>query len=163
MNKKKREKYLWNKYFNIDNPEERPIYIKHANLRTSEIDDEAIELMVKRIASIEILDLDETNITGESVKFLTKLQGLKELRLKGNPAIGNESVEYLSQMTDLELLHLGGTSITVDGVNKLASLQKLKLLLLSAADNENVKEKLFELAVALNDCRIIVNYKEVTF
>jgi Leucine-rich repeat (LRR) protein len=163
LNKKKREKYLWNKYFGIDNPEGLPIYVRHANFRTSEIDDEGIELMVKRITGIEILDLDETNITGESVKLLTKLQGVKELRLKGNAAIGNDSVDYLSQMTSLELLHLGGTSITVDAVSKLASLQNLKLLLLSAADNENVQEKLFELAVALPDCRFIVNYKDVNF
>lgn len=163
MNKKKREKYLWNKYFGLDNPEGLPIYVKRANLRTSDIDDEGIEVMVKRITSIEILDLDETNITGESVKLLTRLEGLKELRLKGNSTIGNECVEYLSTMKNLELLHLGGTSVTVDAVSKLASLQNLKLLLLSAADNENVQEKLFELAVALPNCRFIVNYKEVDF
>lgn len=163
MNKKKRERYLWNKYFGLENPDHLPIYVKHANLRTSDINDEGIALMVNRITSIEILDLDETDITNESVKLLTRLEGLKELRLKGNHSIDNECIEDLSRITSLELLHLGGTSVTIDGVGKLSSLKNLKLLLLSAADNENAQEKLFELAVALPDCEFIVNYKVVSF
>ncbi|MGB8192948.1 MAG: hypothetical protein WCF67_13555 [Chitinophagaceae bacterium] len=163
MNKKKRERYLWDKYFGIENPDNLPIYVKHANFRTSEIDDEGIQLMVKRITGIELLDLDETNITNEAVKLITKLEGLKELRLKGNHSLDNDCVEDLSRITSLELLHLGGTSVTVDGIEKLAALKNLKKLLLSADDNENVKDKLFGLAVELPDCEFIVNYKRIYF
>ena len=119
--------------------------------------------MVNRIASIELLDLDETNISNEAVKLLTKLQGLKELRLKGNPAINNDCVDHLCEISSLELLHLGGTSVTIDGVEKMSSLKNLKTLLVSAGDDEDVQGKLSGLAGSLPGCRFIVNYKLVSF
>ncbi|HEY9364235.1 MAG TPA: hypothetical protein VIQ00_13295 [Chitinophagaceae bacterium] len=142
--------------------DEIPACIKHVRCRTSEIDDYGLSQMVTVVKSIDMLDLDDTEITNEGIMHLTKLENLKELRLKECRQIDNDCLQYLNQITTLELLHLGGTAVTLDGLEKLISLKNLQTLLVSSDDEmEIVKIQLLKIAAALPRCEFIVNHKSV--
>lgn len=160
MNKSKKEKYFWNKYFNFpDKLENISPAIEHINLRCTEVDDEDLEFLVSRIKKIDFLDLDETAISNAGVKTLTKLISLKELRLKDNYAIDNNCIPELNTITSLELLHLGSTSITIDGILQLNALQNLKRLLFSMENTEDFDVKMLQLKSILSNCEFIINNK----
>ena len=144
--------------------DEIPVHIERVNFRIwDHVNDDHLLLMVSKVKSINMLDLDETAITNEGIKHLTRLEQIKELRLKGIAAIDNTCMEYLNKLKDLELLHLGGTAVTLDGLMKLSSLQKLKVMLLSIPMDEEIKEKMLQLKALLPHCEFILNYKSYEF
>jgi hypothetical protein len=135
-----------------------PHQIAHLNFRLSGVNDEALGWLTEHVRVIEQLDLDETDITYEGIECLTRLESLRELRLKGCMLIDDRSVAKLCAVTGLELLHLGGTSITVEGMKPLADIETLKTLLISAP--EGAEEELTALAILLpKDCELVVNSK----
>jgi hypothetical protein len=162
MNAKKKEKYFWEKYFAVSynqannlNPE-----VKRINFRDSEIDDEEILFLVSKIKVIHQLDLDNTYVTDKGVQYLTKLESIKELRLKGCKGITNKCLPALASMKDLELLHLGGTLVTLGDARALCPLQNLKLLLLSSGEPaELIKKEALVLKSLLPGCEININHK----
>ena len=119
--------------------------------------------MMSRIKSIKYLDLDEADITNKGINHLTQLDHIKELRLKGITAIDDGCMESLSKLKGLELLHLGGTSVTLNGLIQLGSLQNLKVLLLSLTATEEIRIKMLELKKLLPGCEFIFNYKSYLF
>jgi hypothetical protein len=158
MKKAKKEKAFWNKYFNFPGKlEEIPQAIHHINLSCTEVDDQDLEYLVGRIRKINLLDLDQTAISNDGIKFLLQLQDLKELRLKDNFPINNGCIPYLCQLTSLELLHLGSTAVTVEGLLQLGDLQNLKRLLFSADTETDIKEKAQQLKNLLPNCEFIIN------
>lgn len=142
--------------------EEIPAHINHFRCKDAGIDDYWLEKLVSAIKSINMLDLDENEITNEGIYHLTKLENLKELRLKECNLIDNGCLEYLNQIHSLELLHIGGTSITIDHLIKLNGLVKLKTLLVSSdLEKETVREILSPIGNELPECEFIVNHKLV--
>ena len=142
--------------------EKIPEHIHHFRCKDAGIDDTWLEKMVTVVRSINMLDLDENEITNNGVLHLTKLESLKELRLKSCSLVNNESLEYLSQITSLELLHIGGTSITIDQLIKLNTLKNLRTILVSSdADIDTVREILSPIGNELPTCEFIVNHKLV--
>lgn len=152
----RQEKEFW-QGFNIQDPEEAPHHVNHVDLRCSTITDHQLALLVSRIRSIEMLDLNETEITNEGIKHLTKLEYLAELRLKLCSNIDNDCIHFLSQLTTLKLLHVRSTSITIDGLVHLNGLPNLEKLFFSSHDTEITAEKMNKLFQNLPKAEIIID------
>ena len=171
MNKKKKQKQLektfWSTLFGVDIPahlNEVPAHLHQVRMRLwDKVIDEYLELMVTQVRSINMLDLDETDITNDGIAHLTKMDFIKELRLKGIREIDNDCIIHLNNIKGLELLHLRGTSITLDGILKLDKQPGLKTLLFAHDENEPEKEKMLQLRELMPDCEFIINGKTYYF
>ncbi|MDB5227509.1 MAG: hypothetical protein JWN78_1702 [Bacteroidota bacterium] len=162
MNLKKKEKYFWEKYFGISYNQAgnlNPV-VKRLNFRDSELDDEELFFLISKMKSICQLDLDNTLVTDKGIQYLTKLESIKELRLKGCKGITQKCLHDLASMKELELLHLGSTFITLEDAKTLSRLQNLKLLLLSSDDpQEVIKKEASALRLLFPNCEININHK----
>jgi hypothetical protein len=168
MRKKKKEalavQTFWANFFYFNLPkhlEEVPAHVERVNFRYYGANDDDLFCMLEKVKSIYQLDLDETDITNEGLAYLTRLENLTELRLKGCSQITNEAMDAICQFKGLELLHLIGTGITTEGFEKIGALKQLKMLLISAEPSD---PKLEEIFISLTtDCEFIVNYKAYPF
>ncbi len=149
------EKYWKRRFGNIDNKVEP--YQHHFDLRRiDDLDDEGFAYLIAPVKGVNMLDLNETEITNESIKLLTRLEYLKELRAKGC-RIDNGCIEHLNKIASLELLHVKNTAVTIDGLLQLNSLVNVKTLLFSADDVEAIKEKLLQLKTMHPGCEFIID------
>ena len=150
-------------YFNLPkDQDEIPFHIRRVNFRLGGATDDDLEMMAGYIKTIEQLDLDETDITNLGLQHLTKLESIKELRLKSCRQIDNDGLPYLYQIKGLELLHLGGTAITIAGLLAIGQLKLLKTLLISADEDE--MHLLPQIAVQLPEgCEFIVNHQNFEY
>ena len=64
--------------------------------------DEYLELLATNVKSIDMLDLDETDITNDGIAFLTQMDFIKELRLKGISEIDNDCISHLNKIKKME-------------------------------------------------------------
>lgn len=161
---KKKELYFWKRHFGImnNNLDSIPTEVDRLNLRIqdTEVDDQWLRYIAAKIKIVNRIDLDDTLITDEGIKHLSKLESVKELRLKGCHYITNESLDYLNKLTGLEVLHLAGTQIKLNAIEELISLQNLKKLFLSTSDSEEIiTAKVQALKRLFPQCEIIVNAK----
>lgn len=171
MNKKKKlkqlEKTFWATLFGVDVPahlNEVPDHLNHVRMRLwDKVIDEYLELMVTQVKSINMLDLDATDITNDGIEHLTKMDFIKELRLKGIREIDNDCIVHLNKIKGLELLYLRGTSVTIDGILNLDCKPHLKELFFSAKDDEINKEKMLQLKKLMPICNFIIDGKEYYF
>ena len=102
------------------------------------------------------MDLDNNPIDDEGISCLSRLEYIRELRLKSLD-ISDNCAEVLSGLSSLELLHLGGTNLSCDALLKLQKLVNLKKLLISP--EEINKEKIRNFHSVLPDCELIINNK----
>jgi hypothetical protein len=164
---KLKEENFWSAFFYFNVPKnkiELPAHLHRVNFKLwDHVCDMDLLRIVSKVKSINMLDLDNTDITNRGIQHLTQLHQLKELRLKGIKAIDDDCLQYLNTFSELELLHLEGTSVTLDGMTKLSSLKKLKVLLLSFTANPEIKEKMIQLHTLLPSCEFILNYKPYEF
>ena len=155
-NKRKQEKELKRRYGKL--AESMEPYYHHLDLRPiSELDDEALEYILQKIKGINMLDLNETEITNKSIALLCLLEYIKELRLKGCHNIDDDCIADMNRITSLEFLHVRHTGITIDGVMKLQALTNLKTLMFSADETEASSEKVEQLKQVLPGCEIVIN------
>ncbi len=164
IHKDRKERDFWTRHFKVpENLDEIPQNIEKVSLRNtvSPIYDDALSYVSYRIKRILQLDLDDAEITNEGIEHLTKLETLKELRLKGCANLDDGCVDALTRIKELELLHLVGTNVTVNGLENIHSITTLKTLLISADRGEpGTEEKLRNIAIQLPPgCEFIVNYK----
>ncbi|UEG49656.1 hypothetical protein LK994_13520 [Ferruginibacter lapsinanis] len=166
-NKKKqklKEEQFWSSFafFNVPkNLETIPSHIERVNFRIwDHVEDEQIEMMVQHIRSINMLDLDETDITNYSVQLLSQLDCIKELRLKGCREIDDAAFPHLNNIKGLELLHLGGTSVSINGLMQLSVNHNLRMLLVSIDEPEKHHSDLTTIAQRFPNCELIVNHQE---
>jgi hypothetical protein len=141
-------------------------YWHHFDLRPiDDLDDAAFAYILTGtgVKGITMLDLNETEITNESIRLLTELEYVKELRAKGCRHLDNGCLQYLDQIRELEFLHLNGTGVTIDGLLQLQSLTALKTLLFQADDPEQIKEKMLQLKDRLPVCGFVVNSRPYEF
>jgi hypothetical protein len=110
-----------------------------------------------------MLDLNETEITNKSISLLTKLEYVKELRLKSVRGIDDNCADDLNKITSLEFLHLRYTGFTIDGVLKLNALTNLQKIIFSADDVDAIKDKMLQLRAMLPNCEFLVNSKPYEF
>ena len=158
---KKRELYFWKSNYGISGnqlhliPKEQHRF----NFRDSEVNDDFLFWLTSRKKIVEQFDLDNSLITNIGVKYLSEMESIKELRLKGCHGIDKGCLGYLNKITSLQLLHIGSTAINLSDIKELKSLQKLKLLLVSSNEGEaEIKEKVAALKQLLLHCVINVNH-----
>ena len=110
--------------------------LKHLNISSSDLFDKHL-IFIGQLETLELLDLDLTEITDNGLRNLNSLKRLRELRLKDNPQLTNDCIEFLFDIEQLELIHIENTSITKTGLIKLLTQKELKSVILgSEFDNE---------------------------
>jgi Leucine-rich repeat (LRR) protein len=157
-----KEEQFWNNFFYFNVPkhlEQVPEHLERVNFRIYNVDDYGLGEMVEYVKTINMLDLDGTDVTNEGIAHLTKLQELKELRLKECLGVDNRCIIHLNKLTGLTLLHLGGTAITAKDVLGLADLHRLKLLLISSVDYNNEVDDYKAIKALLPNCELLVDHK----
>jgi hypothetical protein len=164
MGKKKRERKYWKRRFGDLTAESMQPYYHHLDFRRiSDLDDEGLEYLLTNVKGINMLDLNETEITNESIKLLTTLEYVTELRAKGMYGLTDACAEDLNKIKGLELLHVKSTLITIDGLLKLTDQQQLKKILFSATDVEAIKEKMLQLKAMHPVCEFVIDGKPYYF
>lgn len=164
MRRKKREKLdhktFWATfvYFNLKTDVLKiPTHVDQVRFRYYGANDSDLHRMVQEVKSINQLDLDETDVTDEGMKYLLELSYLRELRLKGCQKITNQAMEFICKFEGLELLHLHDTEINTDGFQHIGNLKQLKRLLIQADFQDPKLEEIY--ASLPKDCNLTVNYK----
>jgi len=167
MKLEKRELFFWESKYGIKKGDLDHLsdVVDRLRWKDSELTDEELGFITKRIKVVHQFDLDNTEISDEGIIHLLEMRSITELRLKGCGNVTAKSIPVLNQLTDLELLHLGGTSIVPEDALGLSNLQQLKLLLLSddASSSAEIEEKAFQLQYLLPDCEININHKVYSF
>lgn len=155
----KQEKAFWIKYFNNPpEPKDIPKYVKHLSFRSCNITDEEIYFLTCRVECIDMLDLDDAYITKDTIKFLTKLKRIQELRLKGCTELSNDCVVHLKKLNGLHLLHLVGTNITLEALTGMDNFSNLKKLFISTDIKQDITAHMQRLKQELPLCKFYVNY-----
>lgn len=156
-----RNKKYWKRRFgNLADVEP---YYDHLDLRRiDDLDDEGFAYLIAPVKGVNMLDLNETEITNASIKLLPGLEYVKELRVKGC-YLDNDCITELNKIPGLELLHLKNTSVTIDGLLQLNNLVNLKTLLFSADDVEAIRQKLLQLKSMHPACEFIIDGKPYYF
>ena len=139
-------------------------YYHHYDLRhIDDLNDDGLAYLLTNVKGINMLDLNETEISNASIKLLTTLEYVLELRLKGCAELDNDCVADLNKLTTLQFLHIKGTYITIDGILQLTQLVHLKELLFSADDVDAIKDKMLLLRNILPNCAFVVDGKPYSF
>jgi len=158
----KAEKELKRRYGKL--AESMEPYYHQLDLRPfDDLDDDAFAYIMTKVKGVNMLDLNETEITNESIKLLTRLEYVNELRAKQCRNLDNGCIADLNKLTNLVFLHLKSTAITIDGLLQLNNLPNLKELMFSADDVEIIKEKMLQLKALLPGCAFTVNSKPWIF
>ena len=139
-------------------------YHDHIDFRSlDDFDDNAFAWLMQNVKGVNMLDLNETDISNESISLLSHLEYVKELRAKECHNLNNDCVDDLNKLTSLVFLHLKSTNITIDGLLKLKDLSRLKTLMFSADDTVSIKEKLLQLKTILPGCELVIDSKRYYF
>lgn len=139
-------------------------YQHHIDFRGIEdFNDEAFAYVMKNVKGVNMLDLNETDVTNQSIKSLTNLEYVNEIRAKECPNITDECIPDLNKLSALQFLHVKSTPISVDGLLKLDQLSNLKTLMFSAEDIVDINSKLIQLKLMHLDCELIINSKPFSF
>jgi hypothetical protein len=162
MNKIRQQKELNRRYGKM--AESMSAYYHHLDLRPlDELDDEAFAYIMPNVKGVNMLDLNETMITNESIKYLGRLEYVYELRCKGCHFLDNDCITDLNKLSDLVFLHLNHTGITIDGLLGLTGLNKLHTLLFTGDVDSSFAGKMLQLKIAIPDCEFVVNSKPYGF
>lgn len=158
MSRKKKEKELKRKYGKM--AESMEPYYHQLDLRLlDELDDEAFEFIMAKVKGVNMLDLNETGITNDSIALLDRLEYLYELRAKGCSGLDDHCIDSLGRLKQLRFLHLKSTGITIDGLLRLQPMPGLKELLFSAEEDKDLDAKMRQLEKQQPDCSFVVNGK----
>ena len=132
-----REKYFWERNFNIKSLAAIPEEIDGIRGIDSEHDDEFFFFFTSRINRVESIHLRCTNVTDEGVKYISHLKNLKQLTLKDHSDITKACLPDLNKLGDLEYLDLSKNNIFPEDFYVLTNLKKLQQLLISTDKTEN--------------------------
>lgn len=133
-------------------------YVDHMDFRAlPELSDDGLANYLKGVCGINMLDLNETEITNESITLLSKLEYVYELRMKDCVEVDNNCIEDLNKITSLRFLYIKDTKITIDGLLQLKNLTNLTKLLFSDDKTYGFEEKMLALKQILPNCDFVVN------
>ena len=155
-NERKRQKELKRRYGRLAADME-PYYHQLDFRPLSELDDESFAYLIEKVRGVDMLDLNETDIGNDSIRLLTGLEYVKELRMKGCRQLDNDCVVFINQIPGLEFLHVKNTGITIDGLLQLSPNPLLKTLLFSADNPELMSEKIDQLHQLLPNCELVID------
>lgn len=157
MKKKKKEREYWKRRFGNLTAADMEPYYHHLDLRRFwELDDEGLAYLLTNVKGVDMLDFNEAEITNEGIRTLTKLEYVKELRLKDCRHLDNGCIESLNKLSSLVFLRLKNTKVTIDGLLQLNNLPELKTLMFTS-EVEIPEEKMRRLRAILPACEFVVN------
>lgn len=155
MSKRNREKNFWRRY-GISNPKRAPETWSRFGAPQGYVTDEDLDHLTQRVKKVEVMVLDENEVTNEGVSFLGRLEYLRELNLKGL-TIDDDCLPHLLKLQSLEWLHIKSTRISPTGVEKLlAGLENLKTLIYSLDSEDELWGK--DLQSRFPDRELFINY-----
>lgn len=160
LKKEKEERMFW-KGLGLEDEGETSYHFNHVDFRESNVTDDQLHLLVTRVKSVNMFDLNGTDISCEGIKALAKLESLNELRLKECNNISNDCIPVLNEIVSLKLLYVKSTPITVDGLLGLTNLTNLRELFFSGTPVENMEAKIRSLEALLPECKLIMDGKEI--
>jgi Leucine-rich repeat (LRR) protein len=131
MKLKGKEKFFWERNFNIKNLASIPSAIKGITGIDSEHDDAFFFFLTSRVTTVGEIHLRCTNVTDEGVKYIANLKKLKELTLKDHRNITKACLPDLNKLVDLEYLDISKNDISTEDLYVLTNLKKLKQLFIS--------------------------------
>lgn len=99
-------------------------YEKHDGLKMNEVD---LTLLNPFLRTLEKLDLDDCNLTGEGLEAIAGAPNLRSLSLHHCP-LTDDSLRHLSALPNLTTLHLSTAAMTGSGLMHLRGLTKLRNL-----------------------------------
>lgn len=153
---KKKEKVFWKSYFGVSAPSLALEKIQRLAWKDQNVTNYDLEILCSRVKSIYQMDLDNNLITNKGIEYLTRLNKIEELRLKGLN-IDDDSLKFIQEIPGLKLLHLGGTNISYEGVTRLSSLTNLETLICTFNPIDPIPLRKFK--ESLPKCELIVNYQ----
>jgi Leucine-rich repeat (LRR) protein len=157
MKLKGKEKFFWERNFNIKSLAAIPSAINGITGIDSEHDDDFFSFLSSRVTRVGEIHLRCTNITDEAVKYISKLKNLRELTLKDHRHITKACLPDLNKLTDLEYLDISKNNISIEDLYLLTNLKKLKQLFISSDKPENeMAEELEKLKTHFPGCAITV-------
>jgi hypothetical protein len=115
--------------------------LKHLNAAGCYLVDHDL-VTIGQVTSLELLDLDLTDISNNGLQHLSNLTNLSELRLKDNPQLTDDCVNYLLHFDKLKLIYIANTSITINGIKKMLSHLNLKTIILDSNLDNDIEELL---------------------
>ncbi|GAA5096492.1 hypothetical protein GCM10023210_30310 [Chryseobacterium ginsengisoli] len=125
-----------------------------ASFTNSNLNDEGLA-HVSNCSKIENLNLQDTEITNDGIKYLKNLKFLQYLRLKGNSQLTDECISHLLELENLLNLQIQETSITEDGLKKLTALKYMENITIQVQSNNYTFEGLLKISSKLPDCEIL--------
>lgn len=157
MKLKGREKYFWERNYNIKSIAAIPKELNGVMGIDSDHDDEFFFFLASRINSVGEIHLRCTNVTDEGVKHIGTLKNVRELTLKDHRNITKACLPDVNKLTDLEYLDISKNSLSVDDLYQLTELKKLKQLFVSSDKPETERgEELEKLQAHFPGCEITV-------
>lgn len=157
MKLKGREKYFWERNFNIKSLSAIPEEISGITGIDSSHDDEFFYFISLRIRSVGSIFLRCTDVTDLGVEYISLLKDLRELTLKDHRKITSACLPYINRLTNLEYLDLSKNDIPVNDLFSLTELRKLKVLMFSSELDKVVPEDmLIKLQEQFPGCEITV-------
>lgn len=125
-----------------------------ANFYSSNLNDEGLA-HVSNCSKIENLDLQDTEITNDGIKYLKNLEFLQYLRLKGNTQLTDECIPYLTEINNLLNLQIQETSITEVGLKKLTVIKYMEMITIQVWNNNFTFDGLLKISCELPHCEIL--------
>jgi len=102
------------------------------------IDDEGVQY-VGQMSNMQVLGLNDTDVTDEGMKAIAGLNKLREIHLV-RTQIGDGTMEVVSQLPQIRILKLRDTQISDKGIELIAGLENLAVLDLSETSSPGVTD-----------------------
>ena len=128
--------------------------LSSASFADANLTDVGLEF-VCRIATLENLDLQGTQITNDGVSLLRNLTNLRHLRIKDNLQLDNSCVHDLIELPNLIDLQIHETSIDLDGLAHIVSMKSLRDICLQIDDGNFTHDGLLDLSRRMPNCTIL--------
>jgi Leucine-rich repeat (LRR) protein len=157
MKLKGKEKYFWERIFDIKRLEDIPSSLNRIVGIDSEHDDAFFYYLSERVQNVAGIRLRCTNVTDDGVKYISKLKGLRELMLKDHRGITKESLPAINELTDLESLDISKNNFSIKDLYALTHLKKLQQLTISSdLPDAETEAELEKLRAHFPGCEIVV-------
>ena len=157
MKLKGKEKFFWERNFNIKSLADIPSEINSITGIDSEHDDDFFFFLTSRVSSVGEIHLRCTNVTDEGVKYICTLKNLREFTLKDHRQVTKACLPDINKLTDLECLDISKNNISIEDLCLLTNLKNLKQLFISSDKPESeMAEELEKLKTHFSGSEITV-------
>ncbi len=155
MKLKGKEKYFWERNFNIKRIDAIPSVIDGITGIDSDHDDQFFYYLTAYVKSAHHVHLRCTFLTDEGVKYICRLEHLKELTLKDHRGITKDCLPDINKLVELEYLDISKNNIVPEDLLQLDNLKQLKQLHISSEKTgDDLQQELAMLAAHFPGCQV---------